>query len=158
MNWCSVCLVDSPLAVATNSVTGRGSLSIVRPSSVTISAFFMGCARGACERAGCLTSRSSTPAYSPHLFSCKRLLAVSFNTLELKSMKTLYPDPLYEKPVQHSDNRNMALISNCSEMRTLFVDIHAPPMFRVTLPVIKSVPLPRCLRALPWAVQSSVIR
>ena len=41
-------------------------------------------------------------------------------------MKTLYPDPLYEKPVQHSDNRNMALISNCSEMRTLFVDIHAP--------------------------------
>ncbi|MGE8069735.1 hypothetical protein [Pseudomonas sp. NPDC089569] len=41
-------------------------------------------------------------------------------------MKTLTPDPPYEKPTPHPENRFMALTSNCTEMPTLFVDTHAP--------------------------------
>jgi len=41
-------------------------------------------------------------------------------------MKTIHPDPPYERPTPHPDNRFMALTSNCSEMPTLFVDTHAP--------------------------------
>ena len=41
-------------------------------------------------------------------------------------MKTLTPDPPYEKPTPHPENRFMALTSNCTDMPTLFVDTHAP--------------------------------
>ena len=41
-------------------------------------------------------------------------------------MKPIHPDPPYEKPTSHPDNRFMALTSNCSDMPTLFVDTHAP--------------------------------
>jgi hypothetical protein len=41
-------------------------------------------------------------------------------------MKTIHPDPPYEKPTPHPDNRFMALTSNCTDMPTLFVDTHAP--------------------------------
>ncbi|MDR7286557.1 hypothetical protein J2X84_005421 [Pseudomonas corrugata] len=41
-------------------------------------------------------------------------------------MKTLHPDPPYEKPLPHPKNRFMALTSNCTDMPTLFVDTHAP--------------------------------
>jgi hypothetical protein len=41
-------------------------------------------------------------------------------------MTTLTPDPPYEKPTPHPDNRFMALTSNCNDMPTLFVGTHAP--------------------------------
>jgi hypothetical protein len=41
-------------------------------------------------------------------------------------MKTLHPDPPYEKPIPHPENRFMALTSNCNDMPTLFVDTRAP--------------------------------
>ncbi|VVN81135.1 hypothetical protein [Pseudomonas fluorescens] len=41
-------------------------------------------------------------------------------------MKTILPDPPYEKPTPHPDIRFMALTSNCTDMPTLFVDTHAP--------------------------------
>ncbi|VVP65256.1 hypothetical protein PS918_00074 [Pseudomonas fluorescens] len=41
-------------------------------------------------------------------------------------MKTLTPDPPYEKPTPHPDNRFMALTGNCTDMPTLFVDTQAP--------------------------------
>ena len=41
-------------------------------------------------------------------------------------MKTIHPDPPYEKPTPHPDNRFMALTSNCTDMPTLFVDTQAP--------------------------------
>jgi hypothetical protein len=41
-------------------------------------------------------------------------------------MKAIHPDPPYEKPIPHPDNRFMALTSNCTDMPTLFVDTHAP--------------------------------
>ncbi|MVW89941.1 hypothetical protein [Pseudomonas sp. PB101] len=41
-------------------------------------------------------------------------------------MKTIYPDPPYEKPTPYPDNRFMALTSNCTDMPTLFVDTQAP--------------------------------
>jgi hypothetical protein len=41
-------------------------------------------------------------------------------------MKTIHPDPPYEKPIPHPDNRFMALTSNCTDMPTLFVDTQAP--------------------------------
>jgi len=53
-------------------------------------------------------------------------MAVSIYCLWNSKMKTLHPDPPYEKPIPHPDNRYMALTSNCSEMPTLFVDTHAP--------------------------------
>ena len=43
-----------------------------------------------------------------------------------EKMKTLHPDPPYEKPIPHPKNRFMALTSNCTDMPTLFVDTHAP--------------------------------
>jgi hypothetical protein len=48
-----------------------------------------------------------------------------FLPLEL-IMKTLHPDPPYEKPIPHPDNRFMALTGNCTDMPTLFVDTHVP--------------------------------
>jgi hypothetical protein len=41
-------------------------------------------------------------------------------------MTTLTPDPPYENPIPHPDNRFMALTGNCNDMPTLFVDTHAP--------------------------------
>ncbi|NUT77890.1 hypothetical protein HNO86_22840 [Pseudomonas sp. C1C7] len=41
-------------------------------------------------------------------------------------MKTLTPDPPYEKPSPNPDNRYMAMTGNCNDMPTLFVDTHAP--------------------------------
>ncbi|WP_456022871.1 hypothetical protein [Pseudomonas protegens] len=41
-------------------------------------------------------------------------------------MKTLTPDPPYEKIIPHPDNRFMALTGNCSDMPTLFIDTHVP--------------------------------
>ncbi|WP_130907326.1 hypothetical protein [Pseudomonas sp. Sample_16] len=41
-------------------------------------------------------------------------------------MKRLTPDPPYEKPTTHPENRFMALTSNCTDMPTLFVDTQAP--------------------------------
>jgi hypothetical protein len=41
-------------------------------------------------------------------------------------MKTIHPDPPYEKPIPHPDSRFMALTSNCTDMPTLFVDTRAP--------------------------------
>ena len=41
-------------------------------------------------------------------------------------MKSIHPDPPYEKPPPHPDNRFMALTSNCTDMPTLFVDTLAP--------------------------------
>jgi hypothetical protein len=41
-------------------------------------------------------------------------------------MKSIHPDPPYEKPIPHPDNRFMALTSNCTDMPTLFVDTQAP--------------------------------
>ncbi|PTR26983.1 hypothetical protein [Pseudomonas sp. GV085] len=41
-------------------------------------------------------------------------------------MKSIHPDPPYEKPTPHPDNRFMALTSNCTDMPTLFVDTHVP--------------------------------
>ena len=41
-------------------------------------------------------------------------------------MKSIHPDPPYEKPTPHPDNRFMALTGNCTDMPTLFVDTHAP--------------------------------
>ncbi|SDO88827.1 hypothetical protein SAMN04490202_2159 [Pseudomonas reinekei] len=41
-------------------------------------------------------------------------------------MTKLHPDPPYEKPIPHPENRFMALTSNCDDMPTLFVDTHAP--------------------------------
>ena len=41
-------------------------------------------------------------------------------------MKSLHPDPPYEKPTPHPKSRFMALTSNCTDMPTLFVDTHAP--------------------------------
>ncbi|WP_433736214.1 hypothetical protein [Pseudomonas putida] len=41
-------------------------------------------------------------------------------------MKSIHPDPPYEKPTPHPDNRFMALTGNCTDMPTLFVDTLAP--------------------------------
>ncbi|MGF0242263.1 hypothetical protein ACQR3P_26445 [Rhodococcus sp. IEGM1300] len=41
-------------------------------------------------------------------------------------MTNLHPDPPYEKPTLHPENRFMALTSNCCDMPTLFVDTEAP--------------------------------
>jgi hypothetical protein len=55
-----------------------------------------------------------------------RLSAAPFSLPELETMKTIHPDPPYEKPTPHPDNRFMALTGNCTDMPTLFVDTHAP--------------------------------
>jgi hypothetical protein len=41
-------------------------------------------------------------------------------------MKSIHPDPPYEKPTPHPENRFMALTSNCTDIPTLFVDTQAP--------------------------------
>jgi hypothetical protein len=41
-------------------------------------------------------------------------------------MKTLHPDPPYEKPAPHPENRFKPLTSNCDDMPTLFFDTQAP--------------------------------
>jgi hypothetical protein len=41
-------------------------------------------------------------------------------------MKSIHPDPPYEKPIPHPKSRFMALTSNCDDMPTLFVDTQAP--------------------------------
>ena len=41
-------------------------------------------------------------------------------------MKTLHPDPPYEKPIPHPENRFKPLTSNCDAMPTLFFDARAP--------------------------------
>ena len=41
-------------------------------------------------------------------------------------MKSIHPDPPYEKPISHPKSRFMALTSNCTDIPTLFVDTHAP--------------------------------
>jgi hypothetical protein len=41
-------------------------------------------------------------------------------------MKSIHPDPPYEKPTPHPKSRFMALTSNCDDMPTLFVDTQAP--------------------------------
>ncbi|MGH8387008.1 MAG: hypothetical protein ACRESJ_16185 [Pseudomonas sp.] len=40
-------------------------------------------------------------------------------------MKTLHPDPPYEKPSPR-DNRYMAMTGNCTDMPTYFIDTHVP--------------------------------
>lgn len=41
-------------------------------------------------------------------------------------MTNLHPDPPYEKPAPHPENRFKALTSNCDDMPTLFFDTQAP--------------------------------
>ncbi len=57
--------------------------------------------------------------------ACRKAFGSSHFHRKLK-MPTLHPDPPYEKPIPHPENRFMALTSNCSDMPTLFVDTHAP--------------------------------
>lgn len=50
----------------------------------------------------------------------------SFTFTRGLKMTNLHPDPPYEKPTLHPENRFMALTSNCCDMPTLFVDTEAP--------------------------------
>ncbi|VVN47483.1 hypothetical protein PS662_06013 [Pseudomonas fluorescens] len=43
-------------------------------------------------------------------------------------MKTLTPDPPYEKPTSYPENRFKPLTSNCDDMPTLFFDTQAHSM------------------------------
>jgi hypothetical protein len=56
----------------------------------------------------------------------RRAMVEAHFTTRGSKMKTLTPDPPYEKIIPHPDNRFMALTGNCSDMPTLFIDTHVP--------------------------------